>query len=366
MYLREGKNKNIWYVVLRVNGKDKPISLRTEDRVAAASKARQLDSDYLTGKNDGTVSKLSFDNAVDWYFESTSFDIDEVEKNTGRYRQVNKIINERFKPAFKNKDMLDFNDRDIQLYQSNRKQNGLSGSSFNNEMSLLRAIFNAVVPEYMDFSDIPKIKNTSLEDQQEGQPWETYELRQIILEIWRERKKWKHPDRIDNWFNFYSAIMILMATGARPSSLWRVRLNNVQLVNGRYRIFMFTKKGRAKNGKKGKSAFIAVQRFANRAIKNLLEYHKNKNSKPNDLLIKANSNDYYDKRFYKLIVRMGIELNGVGIPRRIYSIRHSYITRMMARGVDQTKVAKNTLTSIQMIAIHYDKTGAIDFEDELH
>src|SRR5262245_58572343 len=50
-------------------------------------------------------------------------------------------------------------------------------------------------------------------------------------------------------------------------------------------------------------------------------------------------------------------------PRPFYNARHTYITQMLAMGVDALFVARQTGTSLEMIEKHYVKTS--DIADEL-
>lgn len=357
IFLRTTGKKPVWYAIVKHKGKEISVSTGKHEREkplainSAKAIYRELIERLETGRS---TYRFTFEDSA------VSF-LDEFTGKPKAFKDAERALLHHLIPAFGNKDIAKFSDLDIAHYQAKRAKQGLKGSTFNNEMSILRQVFKFAVPGYMDRSKIPYIQNIPLNGQADRAAFETHEIRQILLYIWRKRNRLsKRKGAYGSWFNFYAYVMLLVATGARPISLRNVRVGSVQPYKGGYTILMESAKGYGKSGK------VIPQRWVNRVIRQLLQHHKDGGSKPNDYLFRQHSSDYYLKEFEKVIVKMGIKYSPVGESRSIYSVRHHYITSMVIKGVPMEVTAKNTLTSIQMIAKHYDKSDSLRFFDQLH
>lgn len=69
--------------------------------------------------------------------------------------------------------------------------------------------------------------------------------------------------------------------------------------------------------------------------------------------------------FNSLIREARVELDGDGAKLVIYSLRHTYITFRLQKGVDVYQLATNCGTSVAMIEKYYSDATSPDFEQEL-
>lgn len=73
----------------------------------------------------------------------------------------------------------------------------------------------------------------------------------------------------------------------------------------------------------------------------------------------------FKKGFSELLKACGLEKDFRGVRRTTYSLRHYYISEMIAKGVDVYDVARNTRTSIAMIDKHYGQVSTERRKDQL-
>ncbi|MEJ5080592.1 tyrosine-type recombinase/integrase [Ochrobactrum sp. MYb379] len=73
----------------------------------------------------------------------------------------------------------------------------------------------------------------------------------------------------------------------------------------------------------------------------------------------------FKKGFAELLKACGLEEDYRGVARTTYSLRHYYISEMIAKGVKVYDVARNTRTSITMIDKHYGQVNVERLKDKL-
>jgi len=69
--------------------------------------------------------------------------------------------------------------------------------------------------------------------------------------------------------------------------------------------------------------------------------------------------------FRNLMQKSGLLEDGAGQTRTLYSLRHTYATQSLARGIDIHTLAKQMGTSVGMIERHYSKMTATMAADKL-
>lgn len=80
---------------------------------------------------------------------------------------------------------------------------------------------------------------------------------------------------------------------------------------------------------------------------------------------KGNRIQSFKKGFGELLKASGLETDHRGVRRTSYSLRHFYISSLIAQGVSVHDVARNTRTSIQMIDKHYAQVSVEQIKDNL-
>jgi len=73
----------------------------------------------------------------------------------------------------------------------------------------------------------------------------------------------------------------------------------------------------------------------------------------------------FKKGYSELLKACGLEQDYRGVKRTTYSLRHYYISEMIAHGVDVYDIARNTRTSIAMIDKHYGQVNVERLKDKL-
>ena len=65
------------------------------------------------------------------------------------------------------------------------------------------------------------------------------------------------------------------------------------------------------------------------------------------------------------MIKSGLQKNAAGQNRTLYSLRHTYATEALAKGIDIHTLAKQMGTSVVMIEKHYSKLTAMMSADRL-
>ena len=73
----------------------------------------------------------------------------------------------------------------------------------------------------------------------------------------------------------------------------------------------------------------------------------------------------FKKSFNELLKAAGLESDYRGVRRTAYSLRHYYISWMIAKGVSVHDIARNTRTSMEMIDKHYAQVSTEQIKDNL-
>jgi site-specific recombinase XerD len=73
----------------------------------------------------------------------------------------------------------------------------------------------------------------------------------------------------------------------------------------------------------------------------------------------------FKKGFSEILKACNLKTDYRGVSRTTYSLRHYYISEMIAKGVDVYEIARNTRTSIAMIDKHYGQVSVERLKDKL-
>lgn len=234
----------------------------------------------------------------------------------------------------------------------------LSASSINNYLSTLSLIFQwAVGKRFVAKAALPEIKRLSLNAQTErgafteGSDEEEGEMDKILHHL---IEKW-HSDR-DVYHDLFHYVLLIYATGLRPSSVMRLRVGDVLRRPRRagddtdpdaspgFVVRATTFKG------KGSRTREIVPRPS--ITWDWLGYVDGR--EPVEPLF-PHTAPHYGRLFREVLSTLNLSKDHHGRPRSLYSLRHTYITHMLRLGADSLMVAKNTMTSVQMIERHYER-----------
>lgn len=288
----------------------------------------------------------------------------------------------------------------------------VSATQINSEMGILKDIFKrAVKKKYLSRYDLPELDRAPSDDKVRPgfNEKEIQKIRAMAKSRFEEAKTKAGKDYLkkmgqdEDDFGGYAlgkaketawtkdtiawsryrvmvGIDLLAATGLRPKSLCDMRRGHVvetpdgidpRLYKGvnftdrdvevekpAYALVAKTRKG--KNGKL-RTRHVVPEEWAWEIMDDLFSHIP---EGERELLIGVQSRTLRD-RIKEIIIAAGLEINVDGETRSAYDIRHYYITRQLNKGISISKVAANTLTSLSMIEIHYNKLSTLDSFDEL-
>jgi integrase len=274
-------------------------------------------------------------------------------------------------PVFKGKPIDGIFARDVRKLVDRMEDAGAAASSINNALSTLRKLFEYATDEYIDEGDIPHIKNVSLEDQEPRATFNEAEIEAIVdalCEEWGKAVDAAKGDTAEDiirdkavrrTFELFQFVNLMAATGMRPSTIGRLRAGDVVIVDkkkSRVAIRAETRKGR-----KVRRWEVQVRRTGTGNLLLLVE-----NAEPSDPLFTISPN-HLSRLFSAFLDGPGrkFALDAHGRRRTIYSVRHFYINHMLESGAKTSVVAKNAMTSLQMIERYYEHIDTRDHSDDL-
>lgn len=222
-----------------------------------------------------------------------------------------------------------------------------------------------------DEPKLPKIK-TTITPRFGFEDAEMQELVRVAkrraLDTQRRVKKAPHLQaELDSRVRVWHAITILAATGMRPKHLCELRVRNViknptgsgERDFGGMRDMSDEKLGFyafAVTSHKGEQSItmpVVPESWALPTIDNMLQFKK-----PGDFLIGGNSG-VLGKAIKKAIKAADLEIGQNDEYRTMYSLRHGYITKQLINDVAPVIVARNVLSSLEMVERHYNHMSSL-------
>jgi integrase len=382
LMLRNG----IWQAYLRIDGKPSRKTLETSDLEEAKSKAWQLFHEAEKRAKSGL--KLS----VDPTFKAVAFqwikdELESEKPNLDTRKQARSSLLTYVIPFFKDKTVGEITELDLIDYPSYRdRETGrkLSATIINTESALIKKIFNyALKSGYI--KSVPKPARRHVE----ANPrlgFTTEEMTKVIQTAQKRYSNSKaramagHLNELKGledksaYNNFHSLrfsmpenisdaiawkskegkgrlriliiIQIMNGTGIRPNSLLNLTRRNV--VRNKDGSYMIVNVETLKGGKLRKGV-VSLNSNATSALERLLKLI------PEDIdarLIDIDDTHSINNAFNKILVDCDLKKTNLG-DHSLYDIRHHYISRALSKGVSVSQLAGQTLTSIQMINLHY-------------
>lgn len=228
---------------------------------------------------------------------------------------------------------------DVENFREALAEKGLSISSVNNYLSTLAVIFRyATLQKEVERSFLPVISRQRQESEARGEfsEGEVSDLIEMLLD--------RHLDQGGIWSELFHYVAALVATGQRPSTVERLLVGDVIPVSdGKMHIRVQTRKG----GRTTERTISADPRYGYHLINCIDGRDASERLFPH-------SAPHYGRLFRAFLDSEGMRYDHAGRVRSVYSLRHFYITSAL-QDFDVLVVAKNTLTSVQMIDRHYDR-----------
>ena len=232
---------------------------------------------------------------------------------------INSYMNDLYKYYnYINKKNLNINNikrKDIMEYTKYLREQQLSTSSINHNISVLRTFYkflvlsNRFVTDPMEYLEVPKLRKTLPK----------------VLSI-DEVKKLLDIDLVDKYSYRNKAMLELMyATGLRVSELINLKLNDIDLDSDLIRTL----------GKGSKERIIPIGDYAIYYLKKyILEYRKELLKTNTDYIFLNNHGKKLSRQsFYKLVKELAIKKN-IKTEFSPHTLRHSFATHLLDRGAD--------------------------------
>jgi integrase len=397
IYKRTDNKKPIWYVRTKnATGRGYKIqSTKTIDKSEAIEFAEnwlmelrfKVKNNIVT--NNRTVAQIS-----KIYIDNLQTEIDAGITNERQMRDYQPIVETYINGFFGKKNIDGLKQSDIEsfkkwclvywvtgdgskqkeyVYQRNgkyiknparRPKVQLSTTSMNKICVVLRAIFKlAVQQKALNEADAPKISKTmdghtkrSKEDSRRP-AFTKSEYDTLVHELMNWHSKAKDTDQIQRRLLLNDYVLILANTGIRPGTesdglRWKDVQDVIQDGNTYIQLSI--------DGKTGKRQPIAMDRarkYFDRIKQRRTDFLGHSPSQneyvfclPDGTHIK---NDYFRSAFKRSLKAFGLLKDSYGKNRSPYSLRHTYATLRLAKGVGLEELSKNMGTSYKMIQLHY-------------
>ena len=239
----------------------------------------------------------------------------------------------------------------------------ISDSTIKFEMSIFGAVMNFAikkryVPASTRFDERPKLKVMRRDEF-------TLEEYRKLHTVGRQWVKAAGTNGFSAWYRAvtYNFMLIMCNTGMRPSEAKNLRWRDVTPAkdrDGREIVVLFVQgKGKSRRLVAPKSVGDYLDRIRAIAKKTKPESHvfTTIDGEPTQSLYKALIVDLLDTA--------GLREGAQGMPRSIYSFRHTYATMRLHEGVDVYFLAEQMGTSVKMIEDHYGHADTIKHADRV-
>lgn len=341
-YLYRRKN-DFYYLYLKDNIKRIRKSLATTNYFTALRKSFNIiDAIKLGVIKTPTFSKVSKD------FIKTI-------KQPNKQRSYQDRLDKVFIPAFKDKNINEITEADINQIIFARLEK-IKPQSVNKEMVVLKQLFKYAKKCHYIF-EIPEVEKQK-EIAKKRDAFTDKELQEIL------KTSQQRIDEIVNARNRYDRevlqqyILFLMATGIRTGEALSIQFKNI---NEEYAML-----GRSKTLKRE----IYLNKEAQQVVVNLIQIYSKYGIKYNDascLFLNFNGEAVksFKKGFNALLAMTSMKEQLGKNTLTLYSLRHYYITNALKSGIPLTSIAIQCGTSVKMIQKNYNHLTIYQVKNDL-
>ncbi|OUR75554.1 hypothetical protein A9Q83_17200 [Alphaproteobacteria bacterium 46_93_T64] len=400
IYIRTDTKKQIWQARTKNPNGIGYIekSTKTLDKQEATDFAEDLYSEIrFKVKNDLVTKNRTVTQISKIYLDNLQTEIDTGLTTPRHMRDYQPLVNTYINAYFGNKAIDKLKQLDIEafkkwclvywlsgegskqkefIYQRNGKyiknpaskpKVKLSSTSMNKICVVLRAIFKiAVQQKAINEADVPKIsklvagqKRKSKEDSRRPD-FSKAEYGILVRKLGMWHKKTKDEDQIQRRLLLNDYVLILANTGIRPGTESDgLRWKDVQDVVQDGKLYVQL----SIDGKTGKRQPIAMDRtkkYFDRIRQRRIDFLGQEPDENEYVFCLADGthvkNDYFRSAFKRSLKAFGLLKDSHGRNRSPYSLRHTYATLRLAKGVGLEELSKNMGTSYKMIQQYYSHT----------
>ena len=375
LYIKQTKSSLYYQLYFTHNGKSVRASTKKETVDAAKKFALEYYVDYKRGGSEFQRS-ISFKKLVDAYLESIIRD--------GKFDYHSATIKRHFLPFFaKRNDISTISTADIQLYVQHRKaKSNPTPQTLNRENTVLRQML-AYALRAGWLKTVVTIDNYSEKNTRNRRPHFTVEeyrqlykaARRRIAEAYAAQRQ--AGERNSKLFTttiwsrqLLNDVVLLMAnTGLRVDELKTITWRNVDWDNGYIQLINAGKTRSDRRLHVRKTGMRALERIKERRVQWKLGKGSNGELDANELVIalpNATPINSFKKGFAELLAAAQIATPSRTTKHTLTSLRHTYATFRLQKGVKMRVLALQMGTSERMIQRHYGHDNVGDYEDELN
>ena len=370
IYHRPGAKDDYWQCRVAIGGKHYRKTTKEKSKARAIVAAEKIWVDICTRLATGrpitpkTVSVVAEALIAEWRAEIDS-PRTKAEIKTRLYNDI-LWINNKIVPLLGNLEIDTITMPDISAYTTALKKQHLSASSINNSITALARLLDyAESQRLITNAQRPKLPRSKLGiNNVERRGAFSHEQMSIILanifEVATDHIRAKARDR-RTWYELYYYIKLLTATGLRPSSAIRLYVADVRIRTkygaNHFVINATTHKGDHPIQKIIIPDFDAADGFLNYLYTDKKDGEGKRIERPKNEKLFSYTAPHYSRHFNEILAKLKLTKTDKGEPLTVYSVRHYYISQAVKKGHDPVLLAKNTLTSVQMIQTYYEHSN---------
>lgn len=380
--LETRKNSKFIQVVLKgADGKWHRLSARTKSREEAIEFGRSKLAEWRVLEQHGIpIGGKTFSYVAEKYLKELSI-AEESGLGKNSDAQYREIIKKLFLPFMGDLMITNVDEEkldEFDIYRKNKFGREPAKSTINKHNIALKRVFDfAVRKKWLNRSDVPSlsIKNKGRSAERRGffEPEEWNELIKFLSkwEMIGKKRITKYKRAI---LSDYAQFIIM--TGLRPGKeALKVRWSDFQYIPVSqkmpeyYKIYLRHGKksgrGRQSSGKSHRMAVVDAEMV--RSLETL-KFHRTNEVGEDDLVFcmpDGSPIEGLSAMFCQALEKTGLKVSISGDERTLYSLRHSYATWNVRKGVSYEKLKTQLGTSITMLQKHYDHATADTWADHL-
>ncbi|GGF70422.1 hypothetical protein GCM10011332_25510 [Terasakiella brassicae] len=270
IFLRNGVKKPIWQILLYKDQTEVIKSSKTTSQSQAIKIAQEM---FKASQRGIKLDAINFEQACVLFIEHLEKKSG-TKANTLRDRKTSNRACLTF-DDWKDVDIKKVDEDYIEDFIEFRQDQDKSASTINSDLTFLRQLFEFCRRKKYVY-DVPKIKNVSLKDQEARPSFSMQEIRQIARHLNQKYQNsfnanvksfslvmmgaplslsMEKPKEVEKWLMLKALFWLMYGTGARPSTLARLKVSNLQKSKGHW-----TFVGRTNKGKKREQIIVPRRR----------------------------------------------------------------------------------------------------------
>ena len=365
-------NSKRWYATFKV-GDNWVRNKATKQRELSAAilKAVELRSQYRAYLDNGVELHNARSSKKKW-FGTIARDLinkwSKTWKPHDKFHRTARVLEEWHIPFFEKTPIHQIDElkmREFRIWQDDRFGEPLAASTIRKHSSMMRKVFKeAILLKYIRYADIPEMEVVTTKEDEVVTAFTQDEYRKIVTAAYdaAQERCDKRSLAAKQLLPLY--IEFCVRTGVRPGTeteniLWK-HITTEKHQNEKFLMCSIVK---GKTTKYTGARKIVLDDALRGVVASIKRLHLNE-CKPDQPVFNVRQNQL-GRKFSELLRNLDLHVDIEGNKRRTYSLRHSYITWQLMRGLSTEKIAKQVGTSAEMIERHYSHITPSMFAHEL-